>query len=86
MPENRIAAAADASERFEGALDPQRLLGHPNQCGKGAVGEFLAIPAMAHCCARRVGLCCVAHRATEAAAFDLPLDPLALSPVRLKTE
>src|SRR3984893_5077931 len=75
MPEARIAAAADATERFECALDSQRLFGHSNQCGKGAAGEFLAIPAMAHCCARRVGLGCVSHRAAEAAAFDLHVDP-----------
>src|SRR5207248_1628267 len=78
MPEDRIAAAADAAERCECALDGHRLLGHSNQCGKGAAGEFLAIPAMAHCCGRRVGLGCVAHRAAEAPAFDHHLDPLAL--------
>jgi hypothetical protein len=54
--------------------------GRPGQRGKDAAGEFLAIPAMAHCCARRVGLGCVAHRAAEAAAFDLPLDPRDLLP------
>ena len=46
---------------------------------KGASGEFLAIPAMAHCRARRVGLGGIAHRAAQAAAFDLHLDPLTLS-------
>src|SRR5580693_2687840 len=86
MPEDRIAAAANATERFECALDGHRLLGHSNQCGKGAAGEFLAIPAMAHRCARRVGLGCVAHRAAEAAAFDFHLDPLAILPSRLKAE
>ena len=86
MPEDWIAAAADAAERFERALDGQCLLGHSDQRGKGAAGEFLAIAAMAHRCARRVGLGCVAYRAAEAAAFDLHLDPLALSPFRLKTE
>ena len=63
-----------------------RLLGHSNQRGKGAAGELLAIPAMAHCCTRRFALGCVAHRAAEAAAFDLHLDPLALLPFRLKAE
>ena len=86
MPEDRIAAAADTTERFECALDRQRLLGHSNQRGKGATGKLLAIPAMAHRRARRVGLGCVAHRAAEAAAFDLNLDPLALLPSRLKAE
>src|SRR3954453_12301525 len=86
MPEDRIAAAADAAERFEGALDCHRLLGHSNQRGKGAAGEFLAIPAMAHRRARRVGLGCVAHRAAEAATFDLHLNLLALLPSRLKAE
>src|SRR6476660_10288977 len=81
MPEDRITTAADATERFERALDCQRLLGHSNQRGKGAAGEFLAIPAMAHCCARRIGLGCVAHRAAEAAAFDLHLDPLLSYPL-----
>ena len=79
MPEDRIPAAADAAEGFEGALDRQRLLGHSDQRGKRAAGEFLAIPAMAHGCARRVGLGCVAHRAAQAAAFNLHLNPLALS-------
>src|SRR5208282_950627 len=74
VPEDRITATGDATERFERALDGQRLLGHSNQRGKGAASEFLAIPAMAHCCARRVGLGCVTHRAAEAAAFDLHLD------------
>src|SRR5215472_16126126 len=78
VPENRIAAAADAAERFECALNIHCLLGHSNQRGKGAAGELLAIPAMAHRCARWVRLGCVAHRAAEAAAFDLHLDPLAL--------
>jgi hypothetical protein len=41
---------------------------------------------MAHRCARRIGLGCVAHRAAEAAAFDFHLDPLAVFPLRLKTE
>jgi len=80
MPEDRIAAAAEATERFERALDGQRLFGHSNQRGKGAAGEFLAIPAMAHRRARRVDLGCVPDRAAEAAAFDLHLDPLALFP------
>jgi hypothetical protein len=62
------------------------LLSHSNQRGKGAAGEFLAIPAMADRCARRIGLGCVAHRAAEAAAFDLHLNPLALLPFRLKAE
>ena len=79
MPEHRITTAADATERFERALDGHRLLGHSNQRGKGAAGEFLAVPAMADCCVRRVGLCCVAHRAAEATTFNLDLDPLALS-------
>jgi hypothetical protein len=48
--------------------------------------NFLAIPAMAHRRARRVGLGCVPHRTAEAAAFDLHLDPLALLPFRPKTE
>jgi len=86
MPKDRIAAASDATEGLEGALDSQRLLGHSNQRGKDAAGEFLAIPAMAHGCARRVGLCCVTHRAAEAAAFDLHLDPLPLLPFRLQAE
>ena len=80
MPEDRIAAAADATERFECALDGHRLLGHSNQRSKGAAGEFLAIPAMTHRCARRVGLGCVAHRAAEATAFDLHLDPFLFYP------
>jgi hypothetical protein len=41
---------------------------------------------MADRCARRIGLGCVAHRAAEAAAFDLHLNPLALLPFRLKAE
>ena len=41
---------------------------------------------MAHCCTRRVGLGCVAHRAAEATAFDLHVDPLALLAFRLKAE
>jgi hypothetical protein len=41
---------------------------------------------MAHRRARRIGLGCIAHRAAEAAAFDLHLDPLALLPSRLKAE
>src|SRR5215831_9900881 len=48
--------------------------------------ELLAVSAMARGCARRVCLGCVPHRAAEAAAFDLHLDPLALSPSRLKAE
>src|SRR5262249_52025530 len=56
VPQYRIAAAAEASERFERALDGQRLLGHSHQRGKGAACKFLAIPAMAHRRARRVGL------------------------------
>jgi hypothetical protein len=84
VPEDWITAAADATERFEGALDGQRLFGHSNQRGKGAPGEFLAIPAMAHRCARRIGLGCVPHSAAEAPAFDHHLDPLALLPFRLK--
>jgi hypothetical protein len=84
MPQDRIAAAADAAKGFEGALDRHRLLGNSNQRGKGAAGEFLAIPAMTHRRARRVGLGCVAHRAAEAAAFDLHLDPLAILPFRLQ--
>src|SRR6516225_8234685 len=83
MPEYRITTAADATERFECALDSHRLLGHPDQRGKGAAGELLAIPAMAHRRASRVGLGCVAHRAAEATAFDLHLDPFALLPFRL---
>ena len=55
MSEDRVAAAAEATECFECALDSQRLLGHPDQRGKGAAGEFLAIPAMAHRRARWVG-------------------------------
>ena len=43
-------------------------------------------PAMAHCCARRVGLGCVAHRAAEAAALDFHLDLLALLPSRRKAK
>jgi hypothetical protein len=47
----------------------------------------LAIPAMAHRCARRVGLGCVAYRAAQAAAFDLHLDhPLALYAFGFKAE
>src|SRR5215472_11843651 len=76
VPEDRIAAAADTAEGFECALDSQRLLGQSNQRGKGATSELLAIPAMAHRCTRWVGLGCVAHRAAEATAFDLHLDPL----------
>src|ERR1700751_1503535 len=79
MPEYRITAAADATERFECALDSHRLLGRPDQRGKGAAGEFLAIPAMGHRRARRIGLGCIAHRAAEAAAFDLHLDPCSLT-------
>src|SRR3984893_11915253 len=86
MPEDRLAAAADAIERFECALDGHRLLGHSNQCGKGTSGEFLAIAAMADRCARRVRLGCVTHRAAEATAFDLHVDPLALLAFRLKAE
>ena len=80
MPEYRIAAAADAAERFECALNSHRVLGRPNKRGKGAAGEFLAIPAMAHRCARRVGLGSVAHRAAEAAPLDFDLDLLVLLP------
>jgi len=40
VPEYRIAAAAEATERSERALDSQCLLGHSNQRGKGAAGEF----------------------------------------------
>ena len=76
VPEDRIAAATEATERSERALDSQCLLGHSNQRGKGAAGEFLAIPSMTHSCAGRVGLGGVAHSAAEAAAFDLHLDPL----------
>src|SRR5580693_5817045 len=86
MPEDRIAAATDATECFECALHRQRLLGHSNQRGKGAAGEFLAIAAMADRCARRVGLGCVAYCTAEAAAFDLHLDLLALLPVWPKAE
>ena len=35
---------------------------------------------------RRIGLGCVAHRAAEAAAFDLHLDSFDLVPFRLKVE
>jgi len=76
VPENRIAAAADTTERFEGALDSERLPGQSNQDGKGATGKLLAIPATAHCCARWVGFGCVPYRAAEAATFNLHLDPL----------
>ena len=86
MPEDRIPAAADATERLERTLDRHRLLGHSNQRGKGAAGEFLAIPAMAHRRARRLGLGCVAHRAAEAATFDLHLKRRAILPSRLKAE
>jgi hypothetical protein len=86
VPQNRIAAAAEASERFECALDSHRLLSRSDQRGKRAAGEFLAIPAMAHRRARWVGLGRVAHRAAEAAALDLHLDPLALLTSRLKAE
>jgi len=86
MPEDRIAATAEASEGFERALDSYCLLVRPDQRGKGAAGEFLAIPAMAHRRACRVGLGGIAHRAAEAAAFDLHLDPLAPLPSRLKAE
>ena len=48
--------------------------------------NFLAIPAMAHRRAGRVGPGCVAHSAAEAAAFDLHLDLLALLPSPLKAE
>jgi len=41
---------------------------------------------MAHRRARRVGLGCIAHRAAEATAFDLHVDPFALLPVRRKAE
>ena len=97
MPEWQVeqsACSGDLDVRSDHRLPRRRLppasvsraSGRSNQYGKGAAGEFLAIPAMAHCCTRRVGLCCVAQAATEAAAFDLHLDPLALSSVRLKTE
>ena len=48
--------------------------------------NFLAIPAMAHCCAGWIGLGRVAHRAAEAAAFDLHLDFFDRVPFRLKVE
>jgi hypothetical protein len=41
---------------------------------KGTASEFLAIPAMAHGCARRVGLGGVPHRVAQVSAFDLHLD------------
>jgi hypothetical protein len=41
---------------------------------------------MAHRRADRIGVGCVAHRAAEAATFDLHLDPLALLPSRLNAE
>ena len=40
MPEDRIPAAADAAEGFEGALDRQRLLGHSDQRGKALPVNF----------------------------------------------
>src|SRR6516162_4032877 len=84
MPEDWIAAAADAAERFECALDSHRLSGYSDERGKSAAGEFLAIPAMANCCARWVGFGCIAYRAAETAAFDLHPDSPFLSPFRLK--
>ena len=66
--ENRVAAAADATERFQWTLDGHGFLGHTNPRGESTASEFLAIPAMAHRCARRVGPGSVAHRAAEAAA------------------
>src|SRR5271169_139141 len=39
VPEDRVPAAADATERLEHTLDRHRLLGHSNQRGKGAAGE-----------------------------------------------
>jgi Nitroreductase family len=58
----------------ECALDSHRLLVHPNQRCKGGARELLAVPAMAHGCARRVG--CVTDRTAETAALDLHLDTL----------
>src|SRR5215468_1684167 len=75
MPEDRIPAAANAGEGFEGALYSYRLLGHSNQHSKGAAGEFLTIPAMAHRSAGRVGLGCVPHCAAEAATLNLDVGP-----------
>src|SRR6516165_8828457 len=74
MPEDWIAAAADATERFECAFDCHRLFGRANQRSKGAPSKLLAIPAMADCCARWVDLSCVTYRAAEATSFDLHLD------------
>ncbi len=78
MPEDRVAAAADATEGFERAIDSHRLLGHSNQRAKRAAGELLAIPAVTHRCACRVGLGCVAHCAAKAPSFDLHLNLLVL--------
>jgi len=40
VPQDRIAAAAEASERFECAFNSHRLFGRPDQRGKGAASEF----------------------------------------------
>ena len=97
MPEWHVeqsACSGDLDVRSDHRLPRRRLppasvsraSGRSNQYGKGAAGEFLAIAAMADRCARRVRLGCVTHRAAEATAFDLHVDPLALLAFRLKAE
>jgi hypothetical protein len=56
-------------------------LGTRTSAAKALPVNFLAIPAMAHRRARRVGLRRVAHRAAQVAAFDLHLDPFLSYPL-----
>jgi hypothetical protein len=75
MPENRITAAADATDVLRMPSIVSASLGTRTSAAKVLPVNLWQSRQMAHRSACRLGLGYVAHRAAEAAAFDLHLDP-----------